>query len=69
MWSVYKTHGMTLFQEQITERVERCMDKKERLTMGEVEILRRFLSDVGHRNSLSFVEEQELVHIEKKLGL
>ncbi len=53
----------------MAERLDRCLTRPERLSLGEVEILRSILSRVPKIFSLSHAEEQELQKIERKLGL
>lgn len=60
---------MPLLQEQIVERVNRCLIKPERLSLGEVEILRSLLGRAPKIHSLRHAEEQELQKIERKLGI
>ena len=49
------------------ERIEACLAKLIRLTLGEIELLRSFNS--GPTLALTLMEERELQQIEKKLGL
>ena len=60
---------MTLFQQRVADRVDRCLSKPERLSLGEVEVLRCILARVPKLFSLSFAEEQEIRKIERKLRL
>jgi hypothetical protein len=54
-------------EPQTEERVRSCLDKHKKLTLGEIELLRALQA---HRpGSLTFLEEQELRNIERKLGL
>jgi len=54
---------------QLEERIELCLKKQERLSLGEVEILRSLQSRECSTKGISSIEESELSHIEKKLGL
>jgi hypothetical protein len=60
---------MTLFQERVAERIDRCLVRLDRLSLGEVEVLRSILSRLTKIFTLSFAEEQEIQKIERKLGL
>jgi hypothetical protein len=59
---------VTLFQQRVAERVDRCLARPERLSLGEVEILRCLLARVPKISTLRFAEEQEIQKIERKLG-
>lgn len=60
---------MSLQQDQLADRVQSCLNKRERLSLGEIEILRGLLSREVASQALSFLEERELRQIERKLGL
>ncbi len=60
---------MTLYQETMVERLDRCFARRERLSLGEVEILRGIQERIPTIFSLSHAEEQELQKIERKLNL
>ena len=57
---------MTGNQARISDRVMACLEHVQRLTLGEVELLRALQE---RRDTLNFVEEQELKRIEDKLDL
>ncbi len=57
---------MNAIQQEIHKRVEACLGKSKKLTMGEVEMLRAMRE---RSVFLSFLEEQELKTIERKVGL
>ena len=54
-------------EPQTEERVQRCFSMQEKLTLGEIEVLRALKG--RQRVFLMFVEEQELRNIERKLGI
>ncbi len=47
--------------------MQRCFSMQEKLTLGEIEVLRALKG--RQRVFLMFVEEQELRNIERKLGI
>ncbi|MFH1018660.1 MAG: hypothetical protein V1798_10840 [Pseudomonadota bacterium] len=55
------------FEPETEERVRLCLMRQGRLTLGEIGVLRSLAR--RERVPLTFVEEQELRHIERKLKI
>jgi len=60
---------MVAFVNEVLERIERCLDHRDRLTVGEIAVLEILRDRDDVSQSITFVEEQQIQQVEQKLGL